>query len=104
VQSLGASPTNVALEQSLINTTSDSDKLNVALKEIDKLRAQLAEAQSPQVTGLRKRGTGAGDDVKAGAETVVEKAKEVVSGTQGVPLEVVVGVAVGVFVLTYLFF
>jgi ElaB/YqjD/DUF883 family membrane-anchored ribosome-binding protein len=106
IQGTGASPTNAALEQSLVNTTSDSEKLSVALKEIDRLRAQLAEAQGPQVTGLRKRGTGAGSDVAAGAETVVEKAKEMVgtTGSQGVPLEAVVGVAVVVFVLTYLFF
>lgn len=105
IEGLGASPTNVALEQSLASTTSESDKLNIALKEIDKLRTQLAEAQGPQVTGLRRRGTGgAAGEVQAGAETVIEKAKEVVAGSNGVPLEVVVGVAVGVFVLTYLFF
>jgi hypothetical protein len=102
IQNVGVSPTNVALEQSLATTSSDSDKLNIALKEIDRLRAQLAEAQGPQVTGLRRRGTGG--DAKAGAETAVEKVKEAVSASNGVPLEVVVGVAVGVFVLTYLFF
>ncbi|WVQ93872.1 hypothetical protein IAU59_000950 [Kwoniella sp. CBS 9459] len=99
-----AGATNVALEKSLATTTSDSDKLAVALKEIDKLRAELDEARGPQVTGLRKRGNAGG----AGAETVVEKAKEAVanttSGSQGVPLEVCVGLVVGVFVMTYLFF
>ncbi|WWD22278.1 hypothetical protein CI109_106769 [Kwoniella shandongensis] len=94
--------TNNALEQSLAATTSDSDKLSVALKEIDRLRAELEEARGPQVSGLRKRGGAA----VSGAETAVEKAKEAVgvSGTQGVPLEVVVGLVVGVFVMTYLFF
>ncbi|KAK8845329.1 hypothetical protein IAR55_006042 [Kwoniella newhampshirensis] len=97
-----AGATNVALEQSLASTTSDSEKLSVALKEIDKLRAQLDEARGPQAIGLRKRGSAA----VAGAETAVEKAKEAVgvSGTQGVPLEVVVALVVGVFVMTYLFF
>lgn len=70
----------------------------------------MAEAQSatgtngPSVTGLRKRGPG-GETATA---TAVEKVKEVLPSTQmgssGVPLEVVVGVAAGVFVLTYLFF
>ncbi|WWC85582.1 uncharacterized protein L201_000446 [Kwoniella dendrophila CBS 6074] len=106
-----AQATNVALEQSLNTTTSDSDKLAVALKEIEKLRAELAEAKSadgPQVTGLRKRGNATGT---TGAETIVEKAKDAVTSTsvtaggqQGVPLEVVVALVGGVFVLTYLFF
>lgn len=98
-----ASPTNVALEQSLGATTSDSDKLQAALKEIERLRSELEEARGPQATGLRRRGGAAG-----GAEVAVEKAKEVVSnvtsGSQGVPLEVVVGLVVGVFVMTYMFF
>ncbi|WVW81578.1 hypothetical protein I302_103573 [Kwoniella bestiolae CBS 10118] len=97
-----AQSTNIALEKSLNATTSDSEKLAVALKEIEKLKGELEEAKGPQVTGLRKRNTGA-----SGAETVVEKAKEAVTnpgGAQGVPLEVVAGLVVGVFVLTYLFF
>lgn len=97
IQLGGPSPTNVAPESSLATTTSDSDKLKVALAEIDRLRAQLSEAQAPSATGLRKRGGG------KGAETTVEKAKEVVTGQSGVPLEICVGLVVGVFVLTYLF-
>ena len=100
--STGVSPTNAALELSLAATTSDSDKLNVALKEVDRLRAQLAEAQGPQVTGLRRRG--GTDGVRAGAETAVEKTKEVVAGNQGVPIEVVGALMLAVFALTYLFF
>nr|XP_019014300.1 MSP domain-containing protein [Kwoniella pini CBS 10737]OCF53081.1 MSP domain-containing protein [Kwoniella pini CBS 10737] len=102
-----AGATHAALEQSLNATTSDSEKLAVALKENEKLRAELEEAKNgPQVTGLRKRGNASG-----GAETLVEKAKDAVTstsvtagGSQGVPLEVVAGLVVGVFVLTYLFF
>ncbi|WRT63451.1 uncharacterized protein IL334_000356 [Kwoniella shivajii] len=106
-----AGSTNIALEKSLSTTTSDSDKLAAALKEIDKLRSELEEYKSPQVTGLRKRGTGTNGTSGSGAETIVEKAKDAVAnssvtagGQQGVPLEVVVALVAGVFVLTYLFF
>jgi hypothetical protein len=34
----------------------------------------------------------------------VEKAKEVIAGNQGVPIEVVAGLVVVVFVMTYMFF
>lgn len=64
---------------------------------------QLADAQAagPNVTGLRKRG-----GAVAGGETLVDKAKEVTatSGAQGFPVEIVVALCVGVFVVTYLFF
>jgi len=102
IKKTGVSPTDASLEQSLSTTTSDSEKLQIALKEIDKLRSDLEEARGPQATGLRKRGgatTGAG-----GAEVAVEKAKEVIAGNQGVPVEVVAGLVVAVFVLTYMFF
>ena len=96
----GPSPTDAALEKSVSVTTSSDDKLKAALAEIEQLKSQLAEAQGPQVTGLRKRGGGQG-----GMETAVEKAKEVVhSSGSGVPVEVVGGIVVAVFVLTYLFF
>ncbi|TYJ52320.1 hypothetical protein B9479_007078 [Cryptococcus floricola] len=93
-------PTNAALEKSLSATTSDSEKLAVALKEIERLKAEVAGNTGPQVTGLRKRG------VQGGADTIVEKPVQAaaVAAQQGVPLEVVVGLVAGVFVLTYLFF
>lgn len=101
----GVSPTNASLEQSLSATTSDSEKLQLALKEIERLRADLDEARGPQATGLRKRGgAGAGASTGTGAEIAVEKAKEVVQGNQGVPIEVVAGLVVAVFVMTYMFF
>ncbi|EIW67846.1 hypothetical protein TREMEDRAFT_44861 [Tremella mesenterica DSM 1558] len=105
VIAVGASPTNIALEQGLAATQSDSEKLSIALKELDSLRAQLAEAQGPQVTGLRRRG-GPAPTNGTSVETAVEKAKDVVQnvGTQGVPVEVVAALVVGVFVMTYLFF
>ena len=55
VQSSG-SPTNAALEQSLSATTSDQEKLQVAMAEVDRLKKELDQARGPQATGLRKRG------------------------------------------------
>jgi hypothetical protein len=52
---------------------------------------------------LRKRGGAVASDVKAGAETAVEKTKEVAQSS-GVPIEVVGALVLAVFVLTYLFF
>lgn len=101
VHAAGA-PTNAALEKSVEAGASDGDKLRVALAEVERLKTQLADAQAggPSVTGLRRRGGAA-----AGAETMTEKAKEAVSaGGQGVPVEVVVALCLGVFVVTYLFF
>ena len=73
------------------------------MEEIESLRRQLNDASSPTVTGLRKRG-GATSTGSANVDTVVEKAKDVVAGSQGVPVEVVGGLLLAVFVLTYLFF
>ena len=103
INKAGVSPTNASLEQSLATTTSDSEKLQLALKEIDRLRSDLDEARGPQATGLRKRG-GASTSGGSGAEVAVEKAKEVIHGNQGVPIEVVAGLVVAVFVMTYMFF
>lgn len=97
----GPSPTNAALEKGITATTSENDKLQTALAEIDRLRAQLAEATGPVVTGLRKRG---GAQAQAGVDTAVEKTKEVVAAAQGIPIEIVGGLLLAVFVLTYLFF
>lgn len=65
----------------------------------------MEEAKGPGAIGLRRRGGAAGaGGISGEVETVVEKAKEVVQSAQGVPVEVVAGLVVGVFVLTYLFF
>ncbi|KAK4684401.1 hypothetical protein P7C73_g5777, partial [Tremellales sp. Uapishka_1] len=107
-QSLEALPTNAALEKSLLATTSPEDQLAVAHKEIERLKLEIQELKGPQVSGLRKRngGTdGSATSTAAGAVTdTVEKAKTAVGASQGVPLEVVVALVGGVFVLTYLFF
>ena len=78
--------------------------MQFALKEIEKLRSELDEARGPQATGLRRRGGGAGANGGTATEVAVEKAKEVVQGNQGVPLEVVGVLVVAVFVMTYMFF
>lgn len=75
----------------------------MALLEIDRLRKDLDEAKGPQATGLRRRGGGAATDGTA-TEVAVEKAKQVVQGNQGVPIEVVAGLVLAVFVMTYMFF
>lgn len=97
-------PTNVAFEKSLEATTSSDDKLSVALAEIERLKSQLADAQGPTVTGLRKRGGagGAADASSAAGSSVAATTKP--AGAQGVPLEVCAGLVFAVFVLTYLFF
>lgn len=103
VQGAGA-PTNAALEQSLSATTTDKQKLDVALAEIERLRSQLNDASGPNVTGLRKRG-GAGAADASGANTqVASKAAAGQQTASGVPIEVVAGLVFAVFVLTYLFF
>lgn len=103
IEKTGVSPTNASLEQSLATTSSDSEKLKLALKEIDRLRSELDEARGPQATGLRRRGGGAASGGSA-TEVAVEKAKEVVQGNQGVPLEIVGALVFTVFVMTYMFF
>ena len=99
----GVSPTNAALERSIDTTAPESDKLNVALREIDRLKEQLAEAVGPQVTGLRKRGGATASNAVAGAEVAVDKVKQV-AASSGVPIEVVGALVLAVFILTYLFF
>lgn len=101
-QNIGA-PTNVALERSLEATTSDKEKLNIALLEIERLRSQLNEAQGPSVTGLRKRG-GVGANDNSGANTQLASKVTGQQAASGVPIEVVAGLVFGVFILTYLFF
>lgn len=93
--------------------TTDKEKLAIALAEVERLTAELKiaggagkeeDTSGPQVTGLRRRGGAAASQAKEGAEVMMEKAKEVVVSSGGVPVEIVAGLVVGVFVMTYLFF
>ncbi|BGP20075.1 hypothetical protein JCM10213_002675 [Rhodosporidiobolus nylandii] len=80
-------------------------ELASAKAEISRLKDQLDQAETTAAT-LRSRGVsgklGAGDESVAGAggSTAVVEMK----GAEGVPVQVVVGVAFGVFVVTWLFF
>lgn len=94
-------PTNIALEKSVDIGTSDKEKLQTLLAENDRLRAQLAEAQGPNVVGLRKRG---GAAAEGGAATKTATATVQSTSAQGVPVEVCAGLVFVVFILTYLFF
>ncbi|KAI5478715.1 vesicle-associated membrane protein-associated protein B [Pseudohyphozyma bogoriensis] len=86
-----------------------ASQLAAAQAEIAKLKEQLKQSDSV-AAGLRSRGVGVGKDgtpvssggsVPGTAQAVVE-----VQGQQmeGVPLQVVAGIAFGVFVVTWLFF
>ena len=71
-------------------------------EEIKQLKERLANATTNPTTiaGLRKRGGGVADGGAVGDAEV--KLKEAVG--QGVPVEVVAALLLGVFVTTYLFF
>jgi vesicle-associated membrane protein-associated protein A len=85
-------------------------KYNEAQAEIQRLRALLAAAPDPsseptETTGLRRRNRALSDDGStiAGTEigTILEDAQV---QPEGVPLQVVLIIALGVFITTYLFF
>ncbi|GAA5864138.1 hypothetical protein JCM8547_005148 [Rhodosporidiobolus lusitaniae] len=78
-------------------------ELASARAEISRLKAQLDAAETSAAT-LRSRGAGAG--AKSAGEGVGGTSTAVVEmkGSEGVPVQVVVGVAFGVFVVTWLFF
>lgn len=102
VQRAGA-PTNAALTASLNATTSDAEKLKIALAENERLRASGgagAGADGPAVTGLRRRGVAIDGNAPASAKLATQAAPP----AAGVPVEVVAGLIFAVFVLTYLFF
>ncbi|WOO79643.1 putative protein [Vanrija pseudolonga] len=102
VQRAGA-PTNAALTASLNATTSDAEKLKIALAENERLRASGgagAGADGPAVTGLRRRGVAIDGNAPASTKLATQAAPP----AAGVPVEVVAGLIFAVFVLTYLFF
>jgi vesicle-associated membrane protein-associated protein A len=85
-------------------------RYNEAQAEIQRLRALLAAAPDPssvptEATGLRRRNRTLSDDgsTMAGTEigTMLDEAQ---AQPEGVPLQVVLIIALGVFITTYLFF
>lgn len=75
-------------------------ELQAAKAEIVKLKEQLQSSETT-AAGLRSRGVGAGE--KAGNEIAgsAQALEHKVKGADGVPVQVVLGIAVGVFVLTW---
>lgn len=75
-------------------------ELQAAKDEIVRLKEQLQSSETT-AAGLRSRGVGvgekAGNQVAGAAQAVEHKVK----GADGVPVQVVVGIVVGVFVLTW---
>ena len=81
-------------------------KFEAALEEIERLRGLLANAASPPSTELRRRNRPVSDDGSMMGETDVGTSTMVEESPlqDGVPLQVVVIIALGVFITTYLFF
>ena len=85
-------------------------KYNEAQAEIQRLRALLAAAPDPssaptEVTGLRRRNYALSDDGSTVTGTDVgTMIDEHAVAPEGVPLQVVLIIALGVFITTYLFF
>jgi hypothetical protein len=78
-------------------------KLNSAMAEIERLRAALATASVAPPSEVRQRRKALSDDGSV-AETDVTTVDEGQYQQEGVPLQVVVIIALGVFITTYLFF
>jgi len=82
-------------------------KYQSAKAEIDQLHAQiavLAQQQQPPASELRRRTRKLSDADSAADSDVMTMIDEPPMQQEGVPLQVVVVIAVGVFVTTYLFF
>jgi len=85
-------------------------RYNEAQSEIQRLRALLAAAPDPssvptEATGLRRRNRALSDDGSTIAGTDIGTMLEEASAQpEGVPLQVVLIIALGVFITTYLFF
>jgi hypothetical protein len=87
------------------------DRYNEAQAEIQRLRALLAAAPDPstaptEAMGLRRRNRALSDDGSTVADTDVDTMimEDVAIQPDGVPLQVVLIIALGVFITTYLFF
>jgi vesicle-associated membrane protein-associated protein A len=80
-------------------------KFEAALEEIEHLRGLLAAAPRPPSTELRRRNRPQSDEGSTMGETEVgTMVEENALPQDGVPLQVVVIIALGVFITTYLFF
>ncbi|GAA5877297.1 hypothetical protein JCM3774_001629 [Rhodotorula dairenensis] len=80
-------------------------ELDAARAEISRLKAQLDAVETTNAT-LRSRGAGAGGSTLAPGTGAGITSQAVVDlkGQEGVPVQVVAGIAFGVFVVTWLFF
>ncbi|KAG6840983.1 hypothetical protein C0991_002873 [Blastosporella zonata] len=82
-------------------------KYEEAQQEIERLRSILANLEEPAVSEIRRRRPAMSDDGMSVAETDVQTAfgdDSHFHQQEGVPLQVVVIIALGVFITTYLFF
>ncbi|PPQ91678.1 hypothetical protein CVT25_012891 [Psilocybe cyanescens] len=80
-------------------------KFNMAQAEIDRLKAQIAELTTPAAQELRRRTRKLSDaDSVAASDIQTIVVEDSPLHQDGVPLQVVVIIALGVFITTYLFF
>ncbi|KAF8890011.1 hypothetical protein CPB84DRAFT_1749169 [Gymnopilus junonius] len=79
-------------------------KYRSALEEIDRLKAQVAQLSSPAAQELRRRTRKYSDADSAAGSDVQTIVEESPLQQEGVPLQIVVIIALGIFVTTYLFF
>lgn len=81
-------------------------ELDAARAEISRLKSQLEAVETNNAT-LRSRGAGAGGSSSSSLSTgagLTNQAVVDLKGQEGVPVQVVAGIAFGVFVVTWLFF
>lgn len=79
-------------------------KLQRALEEIDRLKNEIAQLSSPAAQELRRRTRKLSDADSYAGSDVQTAVEEPPFQQEGVPLQIVVIIALGVFVTTYLFF
>jgi len=79
-------------------------KYNMALAEIDQLKTQITTLSTPAAQELRRRTRKLSDADSAAGSDVLTMVEDSPLHQEGVPLQVVVIIALGVFITTYLFF
>lgn len=108
-----SAPAHVLAHTTIVEPQVDAEleaKYNEAQAEIQRLRALLAAAPDPstaptELTGLRRRNRALSDDGSTFTGTDVGTMLDDGSvSPEGVPLQVVLIIALGVFITTYLFF